>query len=244
MGLCTKSSGRIHLLFAAALLLVGLFVTACGTHQRYKVLTFFFEGVPEPGSELVVAEAVSEASTTSKPKRKGFTPVVTKMFMHEPFELKECKNCHKTKHSQALLKEEPQLCYDCHGKMLKRMTFVHKPAEEGNCKACHVAHQSPHWFLLPKPELNLCNDCHDPVNTQEFVHTPVAEGQCSKCHNPHGGKNAMYLPAEGDLLCAECHEPDEMMALEVHKNVGEQSCTPCHTVHQSSVKGLLSVQLP
>lgn len=235
MDLSTKNSGRWVL---AGLAGVVLLITACGSQQqKHQMLTFFFDGVPDPGSASSPVPT-GEAEMVEK-KRRGFVPVVRRVIFHEPFELKDCKDCHKSAHSQALVKDEPRLCYDCHGKILKKMTFVHKPAEDGTCKACHLPHKSPYDFLLPKPEVQLCNDCHDPVNTLAFVHTPIADGHCSVCHDPHGGKNAMYLKAEADAHCAQCHEPEKMMVLEAHQHVGEQRCMDCHDPHQSDIKGLL-----
>ena len=222
-----------------AVLIVGLLMTACGTEQRHKVMTFFFEGVPEPGEAGRVAETEVATVEQIEPERVGFQPVVKKWFYHEPFELKACKDCHQSEFSQALLKDEPKLCYDCHGKILKKMEFVHKPAEDGTCKLCHTAHKSEVAFLLPKPELQLCNDCHKPMDNLKFVHTPVAEGHCSYCHNPHGGKNKLYLIAEGDDLCAECHEPDKMEQVSGHEEIADRQCLECHDAHQADQKGLL-----
>ena len=141
MDLSAKNRGWLLLGLVGAILLI----TACGTQQqRHGLLTFFFDGVPDPGTEQQVAEVKAESA---KKKRRGFVPVVQRIIYHEPFELKDCQDCHKSAHSQALLKDEPQLCYDCHGKMLKKMTFVHKPAEDGTCKACHLPHKSTFDFF-------------------------------------------------------------------------------------------------
>lgn len=175
-----KKPERYRLLLLGAMLLVA----ACNNpDQQHNVLNFFFDGVPDPN-----AQPETQTADPKLPgKRKSFEPVSLKRYLHEPYALKDCSDCHKSNRSQALLKPEPQLCYDCHGRILKKMTFVHKPAAEGNCKVCHLAHESPYIGLLPKPEIDLCHDCHEPDKMKVLpAHADMGQQTCGVCHDPHG----------------------------------------------------------
>ncbi|MFT5123509.1 MAG: putative CXXCH cytochrome family protein [Kiritimatiellia bacterium] len=209
----------------------------CESTRKHAVLNFFFDGVPVPGGTQTSAEPQPSAAPVKVVNKTA--PVAPKFILHEPFELKECADCHKSTFSQALVKEEPLLCYACHGKIMKKMTVLHKPSGDGTCKLCHLAHKSPYDYLLPKPELELCNDCHDPVNTLPVVHEPIVKGQCSVCHNPHGAHDPFLLVTIGNPLCYDCHKAETFAHTPGHKEMGERACTECHDPHQSQFPDLL-----
>ena len=59
----------------------------CGTpEKRYEVLSFFFDGVPNPNAELA-------AQTSERVRRSGGTVALVR---HKPFVDENCVACHKS----------------------------------------------------------------------------------------------------------------------------------------------------
>ena len=70
---------------------LGLFLLGCAPESRYKVLTFFFTGVPPFGSELNDGIG-NEPQSVKKKSKKPVLPV----FVHGPRASEECFYCHNT----------------------------------------------------------------------------------------------------------------------------------------------------
>lgn len=174
---------RARVLYWAALgLFVCLTVLGCSTpQQRYKVLSFFFDGVPDPDAPKAV--------------RRSSAPGARPVFIHKPYEEKKCDACHlNTDDIFARAKVKADMCYTCHPKVLDQYEKIHGPVAAGQCMMCHAAHASgePHLVRVPAPRL--CTQCHEPGT---FSPNPVEhqdpKANCLACHSGHGGPDLRFL---------------------------------------------------
>ena len=167
------------------LVFLGIFLMSCDEAERYKTLTFFFDGVPPPGSTGPQGEPLD--SNLLEPDQTGQIPA---WYVHEP--RKDCTTCHGKRKQRGfssetyLIAQEPELCYNCHDDYTVSAPFVHGPVAVGQCLFCHNPHKSKIEHLLKEPEPGLCYQCHD-VNTIELIaaHLPNQLSSCTNCHNPH-----------------------------------------------------------
>jgi predicted CXXCH cytochrome family protein len=163
----------------------GLFFMSCDEAERYETLTFFFDGVPPPGSTGLQGEPLD--SNSLELDQTGQTPA---WYVHEP--RKDCTTCHGKRKQRGfssetyLIAQEPELCYNCHDDYTVSAPFVHGPVAVGQCLFCHNPHKSKVEHLLKEAEPGLCYLCHD-VNTIELIaaHLPDQLSSCTNCHNPH-----------------------------------------------------------
>lgn len=246
MALSTKNKGAVpyKVILLAGLLGVTLLagLSSCATQRRYELLTFFFDGVPDPNAPP--PEKSESSSKKQGPRAKTAADVPLPLFfVHEPYAERSCDDCHESKFSQTLVKEPPALCFGCHGKMTKKMTFIHDPVKEGSCSDCHEPHKSRYEFLLTRSMPKLCGTCHDSLWDLDVVHEPVRKGECASCHNPHGGTDKFFLVETGDGLCLECHEQEPLLKTEAHKDLGLQRCMDCHDPHQTDRPHLLKASI-
>lgn len=196
-----------------------LFLTGCEKQARYKVLTFFFTGVP-PIDGKVKDNAVQTAAV-KKPKKRQVYPA----FVHGPKASGECFYCHDTDSTQSfkqtkksrgggmpnlkdikpgrLIVDRKDLCVQCHTSKSSEMRYVedlwiHGPLAEGSCTACHDYHETRFRYMLRKESsIDLCTRCHaDGFLEQTEEHTNGEE--CTSCHNPHIGANRLLLRKDFD----------------------------------------------
>jgi predicted CXXCH cytochrome family protein len=86
---------------------------------------------------------------------------------HEPYAKGKCNSCHAPNVPQKkkeLIKQVPQLCWDCHkqGKKGFEGKVQHSPVFTGRqCLECHSTHASFAKKLLYKSSPKLCFNCHD-----------------------------------------------------------------------------------
>ncbi|MCF6283926.1 MAG: cytochrome c3 family protein [Candidatus Hydrogenedentes bacterium] len=157
----------------------------CQTPDRkYRTLSIFFDGVPDPNAPVLNYTGenktrIEEESTWS---------------FHLPFAERKCDACHSGTFSNALRAEKNLLCATCHTSDQIGGTYIHGPVASGQCYACHHPHKSklPHLLLAEGPEL--CIQCHD-TETYPQLETHRAEkgDACLECHNPHASENAYLI---------------------------------------------------
>jgi predicted CXXCH cytochrome family protein len=162
-------AGRTLMAFCvAAAILCG-----CETTTRYKVLSFFFDGVPNPELE----------KTSKGPDRTGVGAAAPQGSMHGPYLAKQCGACHE-RGTNALVAPIGELCFRCHViKMDKK--WVHGPLASGGCRFCHVPHTSSNPFLLVSALANSCFSCHDEEAIKKGEHHKGTEMKCTYCHDAH-----------------------------------------------------------
>jgi len=156
-----------------------------------------------------------------------------------------CVSCHAghpTANDAQLLSPSPDLCLQCHAKVLesapgKKAAYTHSPVAEGDCMTCHNPHGSADRTMVVKDLRSACLTCHDV--TDEAVAKahdgyPVEGSQCATCHDPHSHnqeaklvrsvKHASFKHGQ----CETCHtKPVEGQPVGLKKPAGEL-CLSCH----------------
>ena len=121
-----------------------------------------------------------------------------------------CSRCHKIHQPPlkgTLIKEEKELCYDCHtDTKAKDVLPSHHPVKEGKmtCSDCHDA-KGEAFFESERPN-ETCLGCHAQYRGPYiFEHAPVIE-DCTICHEPHGTVANNLLKQNEPFLCLQCHQ--------------------------------------
>jgi predicted CXXCH cytochrome family protein len=154
----------------------------CEPRSSYKVLSFFFDGVPDPDKVIVS----TEKTDVEKPK-------VSLGSTHGPFASKRCGDCHKREQGNQLVLPKEKLCLKCHQLNFEGMNWVHGPVASGGCRVCHNPHQSAYPSLLDAPQREVCFRCHEERAVMEnVVHQDVASG-CLDCHDAHASQQKFLL---------------------------------------------------
>ncbi len=170
---------------------------ACSQGTRYRVLSFFFDGVPETGVRLARQDP-STSTTGAGDVSESQVPPVRRMIAHQPYKEGKCDACHD-RASGGLYKTEQQgLCLDCHAAIVKGSLFRHGPVAAGACTACHHHHASPEPKLLLESAATICFRCHMRNDLTETAgHDSTDTPSCLACHDPHGGTDRFFLTNDG-----------------------------------------------
>jgi predicted CXXCH cytochrome family protein len=212
---------------------VELFFVGCSSEKQHSVLSFFFDGVPEPKKEPELVNPVTSADSVlveNKESKPDF-------YIHKPYEEEKCKSCHEEGFSNALIKPVPDLCYTCHEDFGNKYKTLHGPVASGNCTGCHNHHMSKYESILERPGQQLCLYCHESAQVlKNKMHEHIGEKNCTECHSPHGGENSGMLNSGS---CLNCHENFSSKYSFLHGPVSSGSCSSCHDSHNSKSKKLL-----
>ena len=100
------------------------------TPQNYKVLSFFFDGVPDPS---VPPGAIGV--------RRGPDGKPTFVVVHKPYAEERCDECHRTKYRPS--KNDSSICLKCHAPVQTQYQRMHGPVVATACLWCHSPHESP-----------------------------------------------------------------------------------------------------
>ena len=152
--------------------------------KRYQVLSFFFDGVPDPNAPK---------KQSSKHGASGGRTVV-----HKPFADNLCNSCHQNStdiFARAQVRED--VCLNCHSNVPTQYAVMHGPVVNNACQMCHSPHSSALPHLLKQPAPALCAQCHD-ADAMLVMHKrqPIDPKQsCIDCHSGHGGSNHQLLLA-------------------------------------------------
>jgi predicted CXXCH cytochrome family protein len=191
-----------------ALALLGVACIAgagCAVEQRYRVMSFFLDGVPPPGTEEPVEmPQVAAATSLEEPadilmalaprtqRRADFSK-------HEAYDQKQCLDCHAGRFTDRLSVDLEELCWTCHAREDFPGEVVHGPVAGGSCTGCHNPHTSPYEKLLVQPTATLCERCHDDDTFPGFAQHRAREGEdCVRCHDPHSADREFMLGDEVD----------------------------------------------
>jgi predicted CXXCH cytochrome family protein len=175
-------------------ILVG--VSACSDQTRYRVLCFFFDGVPEPGAKPVrgyppLYGAPGTATATS-PDGRPVARVPT--CVHTPYRENRCAFCHDMNSGLLTRTVQRGLCRDCHPGVPGQAAYLHGPVAVSDCLVCHEPHTAFHPKLLVKGDPELCLLCHRREDlTRGPHHASIGDGPCVECHDPHGGNNPFFV---------------------------------------------------
>jgi len=192
-----RAAIALLLLVMPALVLLG-----CSTQKNYKVLSFFFDGVPDPNAPQPVL--VSQTSGNG-PGASG--PVEARKYQHQPYAEKKCAACHTADQKHLTSLSAPELCLKCHTNVVNRYAVMHGPVSVGQCLWCHEAHASNQEHLLKSTGAELCLQCHDrhllPDDTPGHR---AEEAICLDCHTGHGSDQPSLLRAQTPTV-APPHPP-------------------------------------
>lgn len=167
--------------------------TACSETNRYRVLSFFLDGVPPPGSRVTTTEGGAKAPTPTGGVDAGRPVVPRKLFAHTPYRENRCQGCHDLDSGQLARSLSDGLCLTCHAAVVSK-PFVHGPAAVSDCTACHHYHASPFPKLLLVEPNATCLNCHDRDDLSGGEHhAGIDQRTCVECHDPHGGTNRFFV---------------------------------------------------
>ena len=166
----------------------------CSTVKHHRVLSFFFDGVPDPAAAVVSATPEVEAAVGRQLVQPG---------EHGPYAAKLCDSCHDAQRTNALIVPREQLCNRCH-ELGAAKVYVHGPLASGGCTVCHDPHRSANRFLLVSASDGFCLTCHDRSALSDTAGLggdngtgESAEVDGGTVGNAHGGDAAN---------CTNCHE--------------------------------------
>jgi predicted CXXCH cytochrome family protein len=160
-----------------------LAVSGCSPETRYRTLSLFFDGVPDPAKQAAAdKKRGAAAADTTK----------THFTNHGPYAARMCDACHRAD-GVGLIMPVEDLCMNCHVLNIRKK-YVHGPVASGGCRICHNPHGTGKPFLLAADPATFCFSCHDKnaIMARE-VHTAAAGTQCTECHDPHGSDNEYLL---------------------------------------------------
>ncbi len=229
-----KSAARKKILIPFSLLaLLALLFVQCTPEKKYSILSFLFDGVPNP------AESTVSTPTTGNDSTSPILAIFTKpeSYLHKPFAEEKCKSCHDDGFSNSLIKPMPELCYSCHQDFGAKFQNLHGPVASGNCIACHDQHEAKFEKLLKREGQDMCLYCHETKQVfKNKVHEKVGSANCTTCHNPHGGDGRGMLTAG---TCFKCHNNFTSKYNYLHGPVASNNCGSCHGMHGSGAPKLL-----
>lgn len=161
----------------------------CNAQKRYQVLSFFFDGVPDPNAP----PEGRRGSLDGRPRAR--------IYMHKPYADGianpnadgTCNGCHTGNPQMSVfetmntLSIESKVCLKCHDRVLREYPVMHGPVVSVECLRCHAPHESSHPALLAKTSPAVCVQCHD----RELLPPPPEEhlnpkADCLECHSGHG----------------------------------------------------------
>ena len=228
------------------LILAGMALAGCGDPEtRYRVLSFFFDGVPRPGEAprprggirrgLGSAGPEDLVATTTRPTTGPAAAVAeAPLVYHPPYrDPRQCKGCHDP--SKAFGAPAADVCMKCHKRHYDQQwdDWTHGPVALGQCSLCHVPHSSRYAGLLTAPMPDLCLGCHDAKRTLERPYHATAQFQpCTSCHDPHFAGNRRLLL---DSVGYERRSNRAVMLPSKHNQWTKDVCAKCHTAERSNV---------
>lgn len=211
---CRRSRRRrwaMH--FGGALLFVGffmilLFCFGCNDVERHRILTFFFEGVPDVDAAFRPAIIRRSAGGGGSAAVAGLSPFAARVarqrigVRHEP--AGECNKCHRGRMGakfNELSMPVPELCYSCHENHRIEEGYSHGPVTAGACVFCHDPHQSGYVHLQRAAQPELCYRCHQREDMPTILdHEDKLETICTDCHDPHTSSMRKLLKPQARLV--------------------------------------------
>ena len=221
----------------------------CNQITRYRVLSFFFDGVPLPpgmpapkttivpgpwGTELAADDPRAQklrGSVATRPAREKIRQPT--WFQHEPYRKRRCRACHSDRISHDTA-AAARTCQKCHRPYydLQADDWTHGPVALGRCELCHVSHRSEHRGLLTNAMPALCFHCHDEKTTRSRPHHQQAGGQeCAQCHDPHSAGNRLLFV---DSTSYKRRARQAKIAPSKHAAWSKKTCVQCHVAEQSN----------
>ncbi len=169
----------------------------CSVEKHYEMLSFFFDGVPDPFAPL-------GAGLGSGGQRM---PGV-KYFTHDPFAQNACLECHRSPSQFSMSWEDSSMCLRCHEDIKSGYAYLHGPVAGDACLWCHAPHESTIRPLLRVGGAELCLQCHG-LEMESAPPIPEHEDlarDCMDCHHAHGGDDRFFMRDTAELPAAAGEE--------------------------------------
>lgn len=219
----------IRLIGSLLVLNIIVFFNGCSSAKKYKVLSFFFDGVPIEDTltsfdigDMGINDTIHRDTLVTSSQKE-------KVYIHEPYLQKECNVCHNPQALGQLVDKQPNLCYQCHDDYSEAYQYTHGPVAGGYCTKCHNPHKSKVKNLIVNINGQICFYCHDEDRlAMTDYHLSFDEGNCTDCHNPHGEANKQLLKPD---ICKQCHGSFEEQYAFLHGPVAAGYCNLCHGSH-------------
>lgn len=193
-------SKRVLIAICYSMLLTAAVVLtfSCSASKHYRLLSFFFDGVPSPADTLVVPDdslhVTDEMFIAEERNPILGGPDSLKRIYHYPYSERECNYCHVENSPSELTAAQPDLCYMCHDDFASTFSYQHGPVSGGYCTMCHHPHSSTNSYLLIRRGNDLCRFCHtDDQRSADDIHDGLEDEECLTCHNPHGGEDKYLI---------------------------------------------------
>jgi predicted CXXCH cytochrome family protein len=175
------------------LLVASIIWPGCSAEKHYKVLSFFFDGVPTPQERAAAA-----AGGVVVGQGASGEPLV--LFTHEPFATENCAACHvggvSTLYQPVGITVSATVCLKCHEQATRSYPVMHGPVAAVECLWCHAPHQADNKELLRLSSPEVCLQCHTrellSPNPPEHM---VPQSMCLDCHVGHGSEQRGLLRA-------------------------------------------------
>jgi len=160
---------------------------SCNVEKNRKILSVFFDGVPEKKNELAVSDKIV-SSPGARVARISADPIISQ---HPDHKTRNCSKCHTRSVASFLKTDRKKICFTCHKPEKFTGKYVHGPVAVKACNTCHDPHQSTYKNLLLAEGRKLCDLCHKlPISGARI---PCKEDNCLNCHNPHAADNKFFL---------------------------------------------------
>ncbi len=181
----------------AILVTVAIALTpACSKSAKHRVLSFFLDGVPDPGKTPQGGIASTEPGEPSADSLAKATPAepVRRLYTHTPYRKNDCAGCHDQNTGELVRPLHEGLCLTCHSAFAAGERYLHGPVAVGDCAFCHHHHSSPVPGVLREEPTATCLNCHDREDlTVGEHHSDLEAKTCAQCHDPHGGEDRYFL---------------------------------------------------
>ncbi|MCX7793174.1 MAG: cytochrome c3 family protein [Thermodesulfovibrionales bacterium] len=163
------------------------FISGCSDPvKRYRILSFFFDGVPPP--------KITEPEPTAKKEKDGDSTekkLLGRPTEHGPYAAKMCYGCHKRDTNELIMPAE-KLCLYCHDMNIENR-WIHGPIAAGGCRVCHLPHSSGYAYMLVSEPREFCLYCHDKNDILKNDVHMYSDLRCLDCHDAHSGNDRFIL---------------------------------------------------
>lgn len=188
---------------ALALIMALSFWPGCTPDKRYQVLSFFFDGVPDPSLAKVPEGASVRGRSASG------APLV--FFAHKPYADENCAACHVAGADRVYRPDtatvSPTVCLNCHTGVTDKYPVMHGPVAAVECLWCHAPHEADNKQLLKAPSPDICLQCHSPELLSPTPPEHLQPGaNCLECHVAHGANSHGLLRAGRPTLAPTTSE--------------------------------------
>ncbi len=221
---------RLSLIALVSISLIGgLLPTGCGNPvTRYKVLSFFFDGVrmpPEMAPTMIVGTYTAHAAIwATGPSGSALTAA----------SIAGVKSASvKIAITQAPIRGRRP------GQERERWVY-HVPYRRRLCNKCHDA-KGGYQVAVGRDTCRQCHEPHYDLKGDDWSHGPVSLGKCTTCHvSPtHKSRHKGLLTDTQPALCFTCHDASGTLAGPHHVEATEKGCTQCHDPHFAGNRMLL-----